>query len=91
MKRHNALKVVLCTLAVFLLLTWILPTAYFQTSYVTQGRIQMGLFDIVNYPMTALQYFGYGKKAYFRRGIHRNILYGGNKPDYRPAGRNTAG
>ncbi len=59
MKRHNALKVVLCTLAVFLLLTWILPTAYFQTSYVTQGRIQMGLFDIVNYPMTALQYFGY--------------------------------
>lgn len=59
MKRHNALKVVLCTLAVFLLLTWILPTAYFQTSYVSQGRIQMGLFDIGNYPITALQYFGY--------------------------------
>ena len=59
MKKHNTVKVVLITLLVFVLLTWILPTAYFQTSYVTQGRIQMGLFDIVNYPMTALQYFGY--------------------------------
>ena len=58
-KRHNVVKVVLVTLLVFLLLSWILPAAYFQTSYVEQGRVQMGLFDIFNYPATAISYFGY--------------------------------
>ncbi len=59
MKRHSTVKVVLLTLTVFLLLSWILPAAYFQSSYVSQGRVQMGLFDIANYPVTAIQYFGY--------------------------------
>lgn len=59
MKRHNIIKIVLLTLAVFLVLTWIFPSAYFQTSYVEQGRIQMGLFDMFAYPITALSYFGY--------------------------------
>ena len=59
MKRNNIIKLVLMTLAIFLVLSWIFPSAYFQTSYVEQNRIQMGLFDITTYPMTALQYFGY--------------------------------
>lgn len=58
-KRHNIVKVVFVTLLVFLLLSWILPAAYFQAEYVEQGRIQMGLFDIFNYPITAISYFGY--------------------------------
>ena len=59
MKKHNAIKVVLICLGVFLLLSWIFPAAYFQTSYVSQGRVQMGLFDIFSYPVVAMQYFGY--------------------------------
>ena len=59
MKKHNTVKVVLLTMVVFLLLTWILPAAYYQTSYVSQGRVQMGLFDIFSYPVTTMQYFGY--------------------------------
>ena len=58
-KRHSTVKVVLITLLVFLLLTWILPAAYFSSEYVEQGRIQMGLFDIFSYPITAISYFGY--------------------------------
>lgn len=58
-KRHNVVKIVLVTILVFLLLSWILPAAYFQTSYVEQGRVQMGLFDLFNYPATAISYFGY--------------------------------
>ncbi len=58
MKKHNALKVILITLAVFLLLSWILPVAVFQTGYSEQGRVQMGLFDIFSYQTTALSYFG---------------------------------
>lgn len=59
MKRHNTIKVVLITVLVFMLLSWILPAAYFQSSYVEQGRVQMGLFDLFTYPTTALSYFGY--------------------------------
>lgn len=59
MKRHNIIKFVLITLAVFLVFSWIFPSAYFQTSYIEQGRLQMGLFDITSYPVTALSYFGY--------------------------------
>ena len=33
MKKHNALKVSLITLFVFVLLTWILPAATYQSSY----------------------------------------------------------
>ena len=59
MKKHNASKVVLITIMAFLLLTWIFPAAYFSSEYVEQGRVQMGLFDLFNYPVTALSYFGY--------------------------------
>lgn len=59
MKKHNTVKVVLITLLVIMLLTWLLPAAYYQTSYVDQGRVQMGLFDLFSYPTTALSYFGY--------------------------------
>jgi len=59
MKKHNAVKVVLITILVFLVLSWILPAAYYSGEYVDQGRVQMGLFDLFNYPLTALSYFGY--------------------------------
>ncbi len=59
MKKHNTLKVVLITILVFMLLTWILTAAYFSNGYMDQGRIQMGLFDLFNYPITAISYFGY--------------------------------
>lgn len=59
MKKHNIFKVVLVTLLVLMLFTWILPAAYYSGSYVDQGRVQMGLFDLFNYPVTALSYFGY--------------------------------
>ena len=59
MKRNNIIKVVLTTAFVFLIFSWIFKAAYFQGDVVDQGRVQMGLFDIFNYPLTALSYFGY--------------------------------
>lgn len=59
MKKHNTVKVVLITMLVFFLLTWILPAAVYSGQYVEQGRVQMGLFDLLNYPFTSLSYFGY--------------------------------
>ena len=59
MKKHNIFKVVLITLLIFMLLTWILPAAYYSGGYVDEGRVQMGLFDLFNYPITAISYLGY--------------------------------
>ena len=59
MKKHNALKVSLITLFVFVLLTWILPAATYQSSYSEIGRSQVGIFDLVSYQNTVLGYFGY--------------------------------
>ena len=51
MKKHNTFKVVLITILVFMLLTWILPAAYYSSGYVDQGRVQMWLIDLFNYPI----------------------------------------
>ena len=57
--KHNATKVILIVFIGLMLLSWIIPAAYYSGQYVDQGRTQMGLFDMFNYPLTALSYFGY--------------------------------
>jgi hypothetical protein len=59
MKKHNSIKVILVVICILAVLTWIIPAAYFQTELVEEGRLRMGLFDLFNYPVTALSYFGY--------------------------------
>ena len=59
MKKHNTFKVVLGTLLVFAILSWIIPAAYFQGTLQDQGRVQVGLFDMFNYSLTSLSYFGH--------------------------------
>ena len=49
MKKHNTFKVVLGTLLVFAILSWIIPAAVFQGALQDQGRVQVGLFDVFNY------------------------------------------
>ncbi len=75
MKKHNTIKVVLITMLVFLLLSWILPAAYYSGQYVDQGRVQMGLFDLFNYPLTALSYFEYIGLFIILVGGFYGILY----------------
>lgn len=75
MKKHNTVKVVLITMLVFMVLTWILPAAYYSSEYVDQGRIQMGLFDLFNYPLTSLSYFGYIALFVLVVGGFYGILY----------------
>lgn len=75
MKKHNTVKVVLITMLVFMILSWIFPAAYFSSEYVEQGRVQMGLFDLFNYPLTALSYFGYIALFIVMVGGFYGILY----------------
>ena len=75
MKKHNIAKVVLITILVIALLSWIIPAAYYSGSYVDQGRVQMGLFDLFNYPLTALSYFGYIALFLILVGGFYGVLY----------------
>lgn len=75
MKKHNTVKVVLITMLVFLLLSWIIPAAIYSGQYVEQGRVQMGLFDLLNYPFTALSYFGYIALYIILVGGFYGVLY----------------
>ena len=59
MKKHNAIKVILVTTLICVILTWIFKAAYFQSEFVDQGLVQMGLFDLFSYSLTSLSYFGY--------------------------------
>lgn len=43
MKKNKIIKVVLVTVLVLMLFTWIFPAAYFSGEYTEQGRIQMGI------------------------------------------------
>ena len=81
MKKHNAVKVVLITLLVVLVLSWILPAAYYSGEYISEGRIQMGLFDLFNYPLTSLSYFGYIALFFVLVGGFYGVL--GKIPAYR--------
>lgn len=75
MKKHNTLKVVLITLLVLLVLSWIFPAAYFSSEYVDQGRVQMGLSNVFNYFMTSLSYFGHYALYLILIGAFYGVLY----------------
>ena len=75
MKKYNIVKVLFITIGVILLLSWIFPAAYFQSELVDQGRLQMGLSDLFNYPLTALSYFGHIAVYILLVGGFYGILY----------------
>ncbi len=58
MKKHNLFKVVGISILVTVLLTWILPTTYYQYEITSGARSQVGLFDLFSYPSVVLSYFG---------------------------------
>lgn len=72
---NNALKVVLATMLCFVLLSWIIPAAVFSSEYIDQGRVQVGLFDVFNYSLTSLSYFGYIGFFFLLVGGFYGILY----------------
>ncbi|MBQ8131574.1 MAG: hypothetical protein IJ193_03695 [Bacilli bacterium] len=75
MKKHNAIKVVLITLAVFILLTWILPAASYSGEFYDQGRIQVGFYDLLVYPFIAISNFYSATLFILAVGAFYGILY----------------
>jgi len=57
MKKHNLFKVLSITYLVAVLLTWILPSAVYESSLEIGSRNPMGLYDIVVYLIYSLRAF----------------------------------
>ncbi len=81
MKKNNLFKVSLITIGVLLLLTWILPVAAYSGSYMEQGKVELGILDLLSYSGVVFQYFGNILLFLLAVGIFYGVLY--KTPVYR--------
>ena len=75
MKKNNIFKVVCVTLLIAVILTWILPSTYYGTSLVDNGRLQIGIVDLFNYITAIVSYFGYVPLYILAVGGFYGVLY----------------
>lgn len=75
MKKHNIFKVVGITILVVVLLSWILPSSYYYSGVIDNGRAQVGLFDLFSYLGAILSYFGYIPLYILTVGGFYGVLY----------------
>lgn len=60
MKKHNILKVILLSILVVVVCTWIFPQATYQYQFQQGTRVQLGIFDLTTYTVEGLfHYFSY--------------------------------
>lgn len=75
MKKHNILKVVLLSILVVVVCTWIFPTASYQTELVVGDRAQLGIFDLFSYFVELFRYFPYVILMTLATGIFYGVAY----------------
>jgi len=59
MKKKSLFAVIAIVIMIALLSTWIFPVSYYQYSLVEGTREQVGLFELLGYGSTVMQYFGW--------------------------------
>ncbi len=75
MKKHNILKVVLLSILVVALCTWIFPSASYQAELVVDARNQLGIFDLFSYAVELFRYFPYVVLIVLATGIFYGVAY----------------
>ncbi len=75
MKKHNVLKVILLSILVVVLCTWIFPTASYQSGLEIGERNQAGIFDLFAYITPLLNYFSYVLLVVLATGIFYGVSY----------------
>lgn len=76
MKKNNILKVVGITVLLVVLMTWIFPSSYFNgSSIVNDGRVQVGLFTLVDYFSQVVSNFWYIPVFILTVGGFYGVLY----------------
>ena len=52
MKKDNLLKAIIISFIAFIILSWIIPTGYYQNGeFSNMGTLPIGLIDIIKYPV----------------------------------------
>ena len=84
MKKNNTLKVLLITILLTCVLTWIFPISYYNGGLITDSRMPVGLFDIFSYFTLTLYYFGSTAvyllvvgvfyKIFEKTGVYRKVV-----------------
>lgn len=75
MKKHNILKVVLLSILVVIVCTWIFPSASYQSELVVGERVQLGIFDLFSYVVELFRYFPYVILMTVATGIFYGVAY----------------
>lgn len=75
MKKHNLFKVVTITLFVTVLLTWFIKATTFNSALVSNGVQKVGLFDLLNYSVGVVAYFGYIPLLFLTIGGFYGVLF----------------
>ena len=78
MKKNNIFKVVCITIFIAVLLTWIVPSSYYNNGLVDNGLNQVGLFDLFGYLTAIVSYFGYVPLYILAVGGFYGVLYQAN-------------
>lgn len=75
MKKNSVLKVVFFTIILAVVLTWVLPSTYYDGGIVDNGRAQLGLFDFIGYLNAIVSSFGYIPLYILAVGGFYGVLY----------------
>lgn len=76
MKKHNILKVILLSILVVVVCTWIFPQATYQYEFQEGARSQLGIFDLSTYTIEGLfRYFSYVLVFILTSGMFYGVAY----------------
>ena len=76
MKKHNILKVILLSILVVVVCTWIFPQATYQYEFQEGARSQLGIFDLSTYTIEGLfRYFSYVLVFVLTSGMFYGVAY----------------
>lgn len=76
MKKHNILKVILLSILVVVVCTWIFPQATYQYEFQEGARSQLGIFDLSTYTIEGLfHYFSYVLVFVLTSGMFYGVAY----------------
>lgn len=75
MKKHSILKVVLLSILVVAVCTWIFPSASYQSELVVGERYQLGIFDLFSYVVELFRYFPYVILMTLATGAFYGVAY----------------
>lgn len=75
MKKYNILKVILISILVVTICTWIFPTQQFNQTLVKGDKMELGLYPLISYIVDLFRYFPYVVLVVLSIGAFYGVMY----------------